>query len=216
MPVDVKVCGLMRPEDAAAAARAGAHYIGVVFAESRRQVQPTRARQVLDGAGNGAVRRVGVFAAMGVEAILDAARVSRLDVLQLHDLALAASLPALRTTFDGEIWGVIRIGGGTRDRDAWEAWSGADAIVLDAYSPVALGGTGRSFDWTGTASALSQVRGTRRVVLAGGLTPANVGAGILALSPTIVDVSSGVERTVGEKDSGLIDAFVRAVARTHT
>jgi phosphoribosylanthranilate isomerase len=90
--------------------------------------------------------------------------------------------------------------------------SSADAILFDARSDRALGGTGRAFDWGLLTNILHpHRRGRARVILAGGLTPASVAGGIAMLHPDVVDVSSGVEASPGVKDHSLMRAFAAAV-----
>ena len=84
-------------------------------------------------------------------------------------------------------------------------------ILLDAYSPHALGGTGHTFNWTIATRAKDL---GRPLVLAGGLTAENVGAAIRQVRPYMVDVSSGVESEPGRKDAGKMRRFIRAVRET--
>jgi phosphoribosylanthranilate isomerase len=82
-------------------------------------------------------------------------------------------------------------------------------VLLDAHDPVQYGGTGRPIDWTRAADVAAR----RRVILAGGLTPSNVGHAIRTVRPYGVDVASGVERQPGVKDRDAMRAFVAAVRR---
>ena len=86
-----------------------------------------------------------------------------------------------------------------------------DATLIDAFVPGALGGTGVTLPWTQLAARLRSVRGNSRLVLAGGLRPENVAIAIAALSPDVVDVSSGVESSPGIKDHDRMRAFRDAV-----
>ncbi|MBV6520860.1 MAG: N-(5'-phosphoribosyl)anthranilate isomerase [Gemmatimonadaceae bacterium] len=211
MRPEIKICGLTLPEDAALAADAGASYLGVVFAESRRRVDAGRARHVLDAATRESVRRVGVFGEANADEILRAADRARLDVLQLHAIANAPGVDYLRSRFDGAIWGVVRVRVERIVRSEYSAWEHADAVLVDAYDPVRLGGTGLRFDWERAADSLSALRDSRPLVLAGGLTAGSVAAAIAALHPDVVDVSSGVESAPGVKDHVRVADFVRAV-----
>jgi len=136
-------------------------------------------------------------------------------VLQLHADPDAAAVSAVRRARGGrgEIWAVVRLGQGGPPAGAQELFGEADAVVLDARSPLggALGGTGQSFDWLEAAGWVSVWRRGHRLVVAGGLTPRNVGAAIRALTPDVVDVSSGVESAPGVKDPELMRRFVDAV-----
>ena len=87
----------------------------------------------------------------------------------------------------------------------------SDGLLLDAFSPSGLGGTGVSFGWSAVADELRMIRGEKPIILAGGLRPENVGEAIAALGPDIVDVSSGVERAPGIKDHERMRAFRDAV-----
>jgi phosphoribosylanthranilate isomerase len=92
-----------------------------------------------------------------------------------------------------------------------ELLDSADGLLLDAYTPAALGGTGVSFSWSSIALDLQAIRGTTPVILAGGLRPENVADAIAALAPDVVDVSSGVESAPGIKDHDRMRAFRDAV-----
>ncbi|MFN8581856.1 MAG: phosphoribosylanthranilate isomerase [Gemmatimonadaceae bacterium] len=206
--VDVKVCGLMRPQDADAAARAGASFLGVIFAASKRQLQPSAARDVLDGDAQRRCKRVGVFGPSSCDELLATASAVDLDVLQLHHPP--ADWQQLRAAFRGEVWGVVRIAVNSPVESHWRDWERADGIVLDTFSRDALGGTGTTFDWAAAASTVGVERRGARLVLAGGLTPANVATAVGVLRPHVVDVSSGVEESVGVKDHAKIAQFIAA------
>ncbi|MFN8572559.1 MAG: phosphoribosylanthranilate isomerase [Gemmatimonadaceae bacterium] len=210
MPAEVKICGLMRPVDAAVAAQAGARYLGVVLAPSQRQLQPLQARDVLDGDTARVSTRVGVCALTDPTQLAAAAHAADLDVLQLIHPLDHAEWQAVRESFSGEIWGVVRLAPDRDTASGWAAWEQADAIVLDAFAPNALGGTGTAFDWSWAARTVESLRVGKRLVVAGGLTPDNVGQAIDTLVPDVVDVSSGVERVVGEKSAERIAAFMQA------
>jgi len=208
MAAEIKFCGLTRPEDARAAAMSGARYVGVVFAPGPRRVAPEAAGAVLDAAGSG-VRRVGVFAGADAASIARAVRLARLDVVQLYGDVSARQVRQVRAAVGASVWAVVQLSGELpRDRIA-ELDGEADAIVLETRVAGKLGGTGRAFDWSAAA------RGTRprrsRLSVAGGLTPENVAQAIAALSPDIVDVSSGVESRPGVKDHERMRVFADAV-----
>jgi len=209
--VEVKVCGLTRAADARAAADLGARYIGVIFAGGPRTIEPTRAREVLDGGGVG-VDRVGVFGEADAATIVAAVREARLDIVQLHADPRAHTVRAVRDATGARVWPVLRVAGALSAAALQELWAEADALVLDSKVEGVLGGSGVSFDWA-AAGAATHVRGGRLVV-AGGLTAANVGEAIEALSPEVVDVSSGVESSPGIKDHARIADFIEAVRRT--
>jgi len=92
-----------------------------------------------------------------------------------------------------------------------QRYAGASALLLDAYQPGVPGGTGQAFDWALIPSEVGH-----EIVLAGGLTPDNVGEAVRRVRPYAVDVSGGVEREKGRKDAGKIEAFMRGVASAST
>jgi phosphoribosylanthranilate isomerase len=196
--VRVKICGITRPVDAVAAERAGADAIGLMFVpESPRFIDMERAREVA-GAVGPLLTSVGVFRDAPLEQVIDTAAELRLGAVQLHGSesdryleAVRGLVPVIRAlSFDPSL---------SRSRFASLA---ADAVLLDGLRP----GSGLAFDW----EAARHLRGSPRLILAGGLDPGNVAAGVRALEPYCVDVSSGVEESPGLKDARLVEEFVRA------
>ncbi|HEV7586804.1 MAG TPA: phosphoribosylanthranilate isomerase [Longimicrobium sp.] len=208
-PPAVKVCGLTRHEDAAAAAAAGARYLGVILAPGgRRTVAP----------GDGAVifadlrvQRVGVFVNASADELRRAAEAARLDVLQLH----GDEPPELAAALQDEgftVWKALRPRSGDELAAGLVLFSGAvDAILLDGWSADARGGTGTAFPWREAAERLDEMPPETMLVAAGGLRPDNVAEAASILRPQVVDVSSGVERAPGVKDHAAVRAFVAAV-----
>jgi phosphoribosylanthranilate isomerase len=117
---------------------------------------------------------------------------------------------SIRKRFKGEVWAAIRIAGNHIPSEAELLFDGADAVVLDARSDKRLGGTGQALPWSDVAVDLARDRGSSAVVLAGGLTPANVAGAIRTLAPDVVDVSSGIESAPGIKDPWLMREFFAA------
>jgi phosphoribosylanthranilate isomerase len=202
----VKICGITRPIDAEAVAQAGADALGLVFtARSARQVAVAQAVEIAVAVA-GRVLRVGVFLDPGraeVEGVLE--RVP-LDVLQFQGDESAGFC----TGFGLPYMKVHRIRDSV-DEDAMAA-THPDACchLLDTFVAGQPGGTGKTFDWTLVPSPASL-----RYVLAGGLTPDNVGEAMRRGRPFGVDVSGGVEAgTKGVKDANAIRRFVTAVRQT--
>ena len=196
----VKICGITRLDDARAAVRAGADALGFNFwPGSRRFIAPAAARAIV-AALPPFVTAVGVFVDAGREELLAAAALSGVQLLQLHGdepPGLCAHLPlpvlkALRVT-------------GPEVLDLMRRYPGVAGFLLDAPS-AGFGGGGRTFDWSLAAAAAAQAT----VVLAGGLTPANVAEAVRAVRPWGVDVASGVESAPGVKDHQLVSRFVGA------
>lgn len=202
---------MTRPEDALEAARLGASYVGVIFAGGPRQLTPERAADVVRDVPTD-VRRVGVFASQPPSTIARIVATVGLDVVQLHGSPDIERLRAVRRELSSDVWAVLRVHGAELPSQASQLFAEADALLVDAYVPDALGGTGRMLPWSELADALQSLRQDGRLVLAGGLRPENVGEAITTLAPDIVDVSSGVESAPGIKDHHRMRAFRDAVA----
>lgn len=200
----VKICGITRPEDGAQAALLGADAIGLVFyAPSPRAVSPARAAEIA-AALPPFVTRVGLFVnaqPAEVEAVLAAVR---LDLLQFHGNETEAEC----RRFGYPYLKAISMRPGLDVSAAMDAYPSASGILLDAYHPAVPGGSGESFDWARVPTERS-----RPVVLAGGLTSANVADAVRAVRPYAVDVSSGVEAAKGIKDVTKMAEFIRGVRR---
>ena len=194
--VRVKICGLTNPEDAQAAIRWGADALGFILAESPRRVEPDTIRDIIRRLPPFVVT-VGVF----VNADLDDIRAVRdycgLDAVQLH----GDQSPEFLRALGGRVVKVLRVG---PDRPLDPAAYPQATLLLDTYSPEAHGGTGRTFDWRLAVDAARQ----RPIILAGGLSPANVARAIETVKPYAVDVSSGVEKDKGRKDHDQMALFI--------
>jgi phosphoribosylanthranilate isomerase len=212
VPVELKFCGLTREADTAFAVSLGAAYVGVIFAESPRRVDPALATAVLAPA-RGRAKTVGVFGTSSIETIAAVAAETALDAVQLHGDPSPGVVERVRPFFGGEVWAVIRIAGCEIPPEAMALMSVADAVVLDAKVTGKLGGTGTAFDWEGVAKTLDRQRVRARIVLAGGLNQENVAHAVRVVAPDIVDVSSGVESAPGIKDHARMRAFGDAVRR---
>ncbi len=197
----VKVCGLCREQDAAAAWAAGASYGGLVFAPgSPRRVDPAQAEQLVTAAP---LRWVGVFVDTPAEAVAALAERLGLAAVQLHGDEDEGYRRRLRSLLPEpcEIWAVQRVGGGLPPL----ALPLADRVLLDRYSARQRGGTGQTFDW-----GLLEGADLRQVVLAGGLRP-ELAAAADALGAGVLDLSSGVESAPGVKDPAALAAFFAAL-----
>jgi phosphoribosylanthranilate isomerase len=202
MATAVKICGITRVEDGLAAARAGAHAVGFVFYRaSPRCVDIACARTIVERLPP-FVTAVGLFVDPQPEDVARVLREVPLNLLQFH----GAEPPQLCARFGLPYIKACRVVAGTDLLQCAAVYRSAKALLLDAFDESAHGGTGRSFDWRLIPRDLPLP-----VVLAGGLTAANVGAAIRAVRPWAVDVSSGVEREKGIKDSAKIAAFMRGV-----
>jgi len=194
--VRVKICGICDAASAEAAVEAGADLLGFHFCPSDRRISPEEARAILDGL---AVRPsiVGVFIDQGADEVRDVADFVGLDLLQLHgseEPGFDAGRPVMK---------VLKIRGEqVPDADAWP-----DPIMLDSWSADQRGGTGQTWRWDLARDLLA----TRKVFIAGGLEPGNVGEVVSRFKPYGVDVSSGVEASLRVKDPEKLRAFIHAV-----
>lgn len=205
----VKICGVCRPEDARAAANAGADYVGVILAAGGRRTQTPIAAAAIY-AQIGSCRRVGVFANQSLSEVCALAESLALDVVQLHgreDAEFVARV-AQRTacTVWKTVWPLA-----PADVDEAGAIFGLEAggLLLDATHENTYGGTGTPFDWTVAAHARGVIPPQVALIVAGGLNPTNVKAAISIMNPDVVDVASGVEAEIGQKSVAAVRAFVR-------
>jgi phosphoribosylanthranilate isomerase len=207
MAVKIKICGLMRAQDAAKAAEIGASYLGVVFAGGPRAVTPEQAREVV-AAGNG-VPVLGIFANQSVEEILKIRDRAGLSGAQLHGPFPQSVAEQLRAAAL-QVWRVVRIAMPS-DLDALgDAVPDSDAVLVEPKVPHAEGGSGIPLNLAVAREARQRLAG-HPMALAGGLTPDTVAEALVYVRPDILDVSSGVERLPGIKDYNRIASFMEAV-----
>ncbi|MBB3229608.1 phosphoribosylanthranilate isomerase [Halomonas stenophila] len=198
----IKFCGMTRPEDVDAAVAAGADALGfVLWPGSQRAVDLARLA-TLAARVPAFVTRVGLFVDPEPELVARAAE--HLDLLQFHGEESPAICAAA-----GHPWiKALRMRDGLDLPAAAGDYHQARALLLDAYRPGLPGGTGETFDWSRIPASLA-----KPVILAGGLTPANVAEAIAVVRPYAVDVSGGIETAPGRKDAALMAAFRQAVRR---
>ena len=192
MSVFVKICGLTTPEGVAAAVKAGADAAGFVFSPSPREVTPAQARK-LAAALPASVRRVAVFRHPPPGWITRVLDEFPADWVQSD----AADLPGVDL-------------GGAEALPVFRSGAPLPALLPDLLlfeGPDS--GTGRVADWAAAAELAQRTR----VILAGGLNPANLAEALTTVRPWGVDVSSGVESSPGSKDPALVTAFVAAARR---
>ena len=199
----VKICGVTSVDDALAAVDLGASAIGLNFVpSSTRRIDVVRARAIADAihAAKAKVQVVGVVADLSVDAMRALVADAGLDCLQLHgDEAPETLSPLLPHAYKA-----VRIA--NADDAARAATLPGDHVLVDAKVEGALGGTGATFDW----ALVEGLAKTKKLTLAGGLTPANVAVAVRAVRPYCVDVASGVESSPGVKDREKMRAFIEA------
>jgi len=195
----VKICGITRLEDAAAAAEWGASYVGFVLWPNSPRAATLDVVQTIVATLPVHVTPVGVFVnptageiSTAADAGIKLAQVHGSNGGTVHDARIPI-VHAVHLTGDG-------IDPAVTD----------DLILLDAHDPVKHGGTGKTVDWSRAAI----VAKTRRVILAGGLTPENVAQAIHIVQPFAVDVASGVESSPGIKDHRRLRAFLQSAQGT--
>ncbi len=220
----IKICGTTNREDALAAVDAGCDAIGFVFGASPRQVSASVA-EVVASALPADIVKVGVFSDHSARYIEETARQVGLDVIQLHGSETAEFARSLfqdardnRPLIFKAVW--LGSGDGQSLRD-FTSDEFVDGILLDSAvlrtglvgqgTELVRGGTGVTFDWNRAREFVADLGARTRLVIAGGLTPANVAEAIRTLQPWGVDVCSGVEHTPGVKNHEKLRAFVAAV-----
>jgi phosphoribosylanthranilate isomerase len=218
----IKICGTTNRDDALAAVDAGADAVGFVFAQSPRRVEPETAQEIAAKLPQ-AVDRVGVFCNESAERIGAIARQAGLTIIQLH----GDETPAFaRSLFGGgnrlRVFKAVSMSPGVVSVLREFAVAGTvDGLLLDSAvlraacmgqgTELVRGGTGITFDWKRAADFVPEIAERTRVILAGGLTPANVAEAVRLLKPWGVDVCTGVENSPGAKDHAKVRAFVAAV-----
>jgi len=198
----VKICGLTRPADALTAVLLGADALGLVFyPPSPRAVTVERAREIVAGLPP-FVTVVGLFVDEEADRVRAVLARLRIDLLQFH----GDEEPDYCRSFGKPYIKAIRMRGDTDLAMETSRYAEAQALLLDAYHPNAKGGTGTAFEWR----QIAKPDGVH-LILAGGLTPANIRSALQSVSPIAVDVSSGVEAEKGVKDATKMAAFFREV-----
>jgi len=193
----VKICGITNEDDALLAVAMGADAVGFVFAPSTRQVA---AQQVYDITRRlpPEILTVGVFKDEHPDRIFDLVAKSGVKAVQLHGSETITTVAALA---ENVRWIIKAVVAGSREARVANTY-GTDLILVDA--PKA--GSGEVFDWRLT----DEIPSGLRLILAGGLTPENVGAAVEYVKPWGVDVSSGVESAPGRKDALKVKRFIDA------
>lgn len=198
----IKVCGVTTPDDAIAVAAEGVDALGLNFVPSSpRHLTASEARSIVR-AVRGQVELIGVVADLSISACEELFAESGVDSLQLH----GSESPAFQEMLGGRAFKAIGI---AQPEDVERARAyGGERLLVDASVGGRSGGVGIPFEW----SWVTDLVHTRKVIVAGGLGPANVAQAVAALHPFGVDVASGVELDGNKrrKDPAKVAAFVRA------
>jgi phosphoribosylanthranilate isomerase len=216
---EVKICGLSEIQHALVTAKAGANFIGLVFAPSRRQVSAEKALQIIEAVRSLGLRPapavVGVFVNSAADEVNRIADYCRLDWVQLsgdetwhyceqieRPIIKAIHITTFKTT--EEIFDEMATG-------YQQVLRKKLICLLDSKVGDTYGGTGQTFDW----QLAKEVSAKFPMLIAGGLTPANIARLVKKIQPWGVDVSTGVE-TNGQKDAAKIVAFIEAIRKAET
>ena len=203
MPL-VKICGITRPEDAEEAFSLGADFLGLVFAESKRQIDLRQAGRIMEAVPT-FQNFVGVFQDQSLEVVKNTALSLGLEYVQLHGEEPVEFCNSLKAS------GLLVIKAvhiDERTKIAEEIFTPYDAYayLLDTKVGRRSGGTGKTFNWNLIDPSISE---KRIIFLSGGLNSENINNAIDVVHPYAVDVSSGVESAPGTKDFRLVREFIK-------
>jgi phosphoribosylanthranilate isomerase len=204
----VKICGLTNAADRDTAIRAGADAVGFITdvpVDTPRELEAETASELVTGVPP-FVTSVLVTMPAGADEAVSLQQQVGADAVQIHGSLGPDGVEAVRERLDAPV--LVGVDAGESAIDGYA--SVADALLVDSTDDEGAGGTGETHDW-------EQTREYRRrfdvpIVLAGGLTPTNVGDAVETVDPFAVDVASGVERAGGQKDHEAVEQFVDAVA----
>lgn len=201
MPMEIKICGLKRVEDALMVNEfENIKYVGFVFANTPRKITIEKALEIKKNLRPD-IKTVGVFAGQPMEEIIEIMEKADLDVCQLHSGETNGDCGLINKT----VWKSISV----KDKESAEiaeSYTNADGFVLDTFKKNQWGGTGETFDW----SAVEDFSKNHFTILAGGINSANVNDAIEKVSPNIIDLSSSVE-VDGFKNYDKIKEFMESL-----
>jgi phosphoribosylanthranilate isomerase len=207
----IKICGTTSLEDALSSMEAGADALGFIFAPSKRRILPEKAQKIIQELPE-KIEKIGVFLDAGAMGIRHVVREVALTGIQMHGEGefppeVYSYLPEDRREGLRKIKTIIVWEGFEARFDSYAAVPG----VVDTWLFDSGAGSGKPFDWQGARAKLGKRQG--KFIVAGGLTPENVGDAIRTFRPWGVDVVTGVELEPGRKDPEKLKAFVAAVRK---
>jgi phosphoribosylanthranilate isomerase len=194
----VKICGITDPEQGSAIASLGATALGFMCVDSSpRYVAPDRIRAIVENVSD-RVDKIGVFADLELKTLVEIVDRAGLTGVQLHGAESPTYCQEIRNLLPSkiELIKAFRIKTPSSLAEINEYLNCVDTLLLDAYHPQMLGGTGATIDWL----TLKEFKPSLPWFLAGGLTPDNILDALNKLKPDGIDLSSGVERSPGNKD----------------
>jgi len=202
--VRVKICGITNLEDALLAADLGAQALGFIFySKSPRSIKPEAARDIISNLPP-LVLSIGVFVDEEAGVVREVAQTVGLDWVQLH----GKESPDYCRTLGRRVIKGFRVQDESSLAVLPDYRDAVQALLLDTYRPGTPGGTGETFDW----ELARRAQNYGPIILAGGLTAANISQAITVAQPAAVDVASGVEAGPGVKDPEKLRAFFAAVS----
>ena len=201
MPMEIKICGLKRVEDALMVNEfESIKYVGFVFANTPRKITIEKALEIKKNLRPD-IKTVGVFAGQPMEEIIEIMEKADLDVCQLHSGETNGDCGLINKT----VWKSISVKA-KESAEIAESYTNADGFVLDTFKKNQWGGTGETFDW----SAVEDFSKNHFTILAGGINSTNVNDAIEKVSPNIIDLSSSVE-VDGFKNYDKIKEFMESL-----
>ncbi|HWF04611.1 MAG TPA: phosphoribosylanthranilate isomerase [Candidatus Angelobacter sp.] len=204
----IKICGTTCLEDALQSVEAGADALGFIFAPSKRRVTPDQALQIISGLPP-EVEKIGVFMNSPAAEVASIAGKAGLTGIQMHGDESSAEVYTCLAKEQRDSLRKIKT---ILVKDGFEnGFDSSTSLGVDAWLFDSGAGSGKTFDWQAARTQLGNRQG--QFILAGGLTPENVGEAIPIFKPWGVDVVSGVESAPGKKDPEKLKAFVAAVRR---
>jgi phosphoribosylanthranilate isomerase len=202
-PVRIKICGITTQEDASMAIAAGADALGFNFFRGSRRFISLEENRSWIASLVGQAFRVAVVVNATVDELTALRESGCFEAVQFH----GTETPELCASIGFPAWiRALRVQGEHSFAQALQF--ATPNLLLDAWSDTSHGGTGRNIDWSAAARFVA-AQPSKRLILAGGLTPENVGDAIRAVRPHAVDVASGVESSPGRKDIRRIRDFIR-------
>ena len=209
----VKICGITTREQASAIVALGADALGLNFwPKSKRYLDPASAIECAAQV-KGKAALVAVLVNATDDQLREVLDLGLIDVLQLHGDESPAECERVRG-LGLPVIKALQV----RDRDSLRRlgdYTACDTLLLDAYCPGLYGGEGKTFPWELAIEAKQMFPG-KHFILAGGLTPENVGIAIATVRPWGVDVASGVESSPGRKDARKLRAFIKGARAAET
>ena len=202
----IKICGITNKEDALWAINLKVDALGFVFAESPRRVGPEIVKEIVRLLPP-FISSVGVFVNEDKDKVKEIAKSCRLTALQFH----GEESPSYCEDFAQKVIKAFRVKNESVLEEITRYQGKVDGCLLDTYSPLSQGGTGKTFDWP---VAKEIKRFGLPIILSGGLKAENIREAITMVRPYAVDVSSGVEKRPGKKDLRKLGDFVRTVRET--